>query len=179
MEIVIIILGVAIPFAFWQWREAKAKNPSSAWPPLAPALEFKFEDKPPRLSGNWKGHNMLLTYNENSGEAILQVGVRGQQGMRIELGPKAMLEKEAGMIVHDRVDLGDRQFEERYLLRSTPKEIGESAFDPNVRQKVANLPDLRILAQGETLVVRTEPVTDPDHLREMLDVAASVADSIS
>jgi len=27
--------------------------------------------------------------------------------------------------------------------------------------------------------VRTDPVTDGDHLRELLDVAASVADSIS
>jgi len=179
MEILIIVLGVAVPFAFWKWREANDRNPSKAWPEIGPVLEFTFEDKPPRLSGQWKGHNMRLSYDENTGEALLQVGVHGQTGLRLELGVKAAMETEAGMIVHDRVELGDPDFEARYVLRSTPKEIGQSAFDPNVRQQVADLPDMRILAQGETLNIKTELIIDPDQVRELFDVGASVADSIS
>ncbi|PCI35776.1 MAG: hypothetical protein COB53_10690 [Elusimicrobia bacterium] len=179
MEILIIVLGVAVPFAFWKWREANALNPSEAWPELAPFLEFKFADNPARLDGQWKGHNMRFTFDENAGEAVLQVGVRGQAGMRLELGTKAAIETEAGMIVHDRVELNDPNFEQRYVLRSTPKEIGEAAFDPNVRQQVADLPDLRILAQGETLNIRIEPIVDADQIRALFDVAASVADSIN
>jgi hypothetical protein len=177
MELLIILIGVSIPILFYLWRESQHTNPATRWPDLAEMLEFSYEANPPRLQGDWKGRQMTLTSAEQ--EAVLTTPLSCRQGTRIELGPKADVEREAGMVVHDRIDLHDPLFEKRYLLRSTPPEVGEAAVDPSMRQRLLGLtPNLSILAGANRLDVRLPIATESDELRTYFDIAASLADSI-
>ena len=176
MFIVAVLFGVGVPVGFWLWRESRLKNPATRWPELAPYLEMKYLGDPPRIEGAWKGRTFRLTAEGE--EALVITGANARKGIRVEIGPKEMVEKAAGMVVHDRVVLNDFNFEKRYLLRGTPPELGEQACDPSMRQRLMSLPDVHILALPDRVVVRVPFPTEASQIRNYLDLAGAVADSI-
>jgi len=176
VEIILILLGVSIPLGFYFWKQSRRGNPAVVWPDLARRVEFQYQPDPPRLNGDWKGRKFVVTADQ--GDAVLSTALQCRSQIRVEIGLKSEIESEAGMIVHDRVELNDPGFEERYMVRATPRELGEAAADPATRQRLLRIPDMRILAVSNQLQIRTPAPTEPGDLRELLDVASSVADSL-
>lgn len=174
--LVALILGIGIPFGWWLWRDSRLKNPATRWPDLAPQLEMKFLPEPPRLEGAWKGRAFRVLAEE--GRASVVTGARAKTKLRLEIGPKEMVEKAAGMVVPDRVPMNDYAFDKRYVVRCTPHELGELAADPSLRQRLMQMPDLHIIALQDRVVVRAPIPTEASQIRNYLDIASSVADSI-
>ena len=112
------------------------------------------------------------------GHALLSTPLNCKSAIRVEVGLKAEIEQEAGMIVPDRVTLNDTAFETRYMVRSTPLQVGEIAVDPSMRQRLLPMPDIRVLATQAKLDMRLPIVSETGELRGFLDIAASLADSV-
>lgn len=176
MEIVIILIGISIPIAVYLWRESRYRNPAARWPQLAGLLEFQYSNNPPALTGEWKGRVMTLTAMQE--EAVLATPLACKTPVRVEIGPKAEVEKAAGMVVPDRVSFHDASFERRYLVRSTPLQLGEMGVDPSMRQRLLSLPDLRVLAVANNLQIRCPLPTEASDVRAYCDVASALADAI-
>lgn len=174
--LIALLLGVGLPVGWWIFKESRLKNPSARWPDLATDLGLKFLLDPPRMEGLYKGRNFRIAADP-AGAAVV-TGLRGRPGLRFEIGPKAKVEQAAGMVVHDRVNLNDSAFEKRYLVRSTPPELGELAADPSLRQRLLKLPDVHVMAVSDRVVVKTPFPTEASEVRTYLDIASSVADSL-
>lgn len=171
------LLGIGLPVAWWAFRESRLKNPASRWPELAPQLELQFLPEPPRLEGIYKGKNFrILAEGEN---ATVTTGLRGQPGLRVEIGPKERVEKDSGMIVPDRVAINDPAFEKRYLVRCTPLDMSHMAADHSLRQRLLSLPDIHILAITDRVVVTVPFPTEASEIRNYLDIAVSIAESLT
>lgn len=171
-----LAVGVGVPVAWWLFREARLKNPAARWPELATALGMRFEPEPPRIEGTYKGRNFRVQPDPSGAVAV--TGLRGRPGLRFELGPKAAVEKAAGMVVPDRVAAGDSAFNARYMVRCTPVELGGIAADPALCQRLMKLPDLHVIAVSDRVVVRSPFPTEAAEVRSYLDVASSVADAL-
>ena len=176
MEILLILIGVSVPIAFYVWRESRHNNPSSRWPELAKLMEFQFAATPPTLSGQWKNRHMVFTAFAQ--DVILTTPLQCRTNIRIEIGPRQEVEQAAGMVVPDRVDLNDSAFEKRYMVRSTPLELGESAIEPAMRQRLQQLPDLRILALHDKIDIKVPGLSEASQVREYCDIASALADSV-
>lgn len=176
MEILLILVGIAVPIAFYVYRENRHNNPASRWPELADMIEFQFSPNPPTLTGQWKNRQIVFTAYEN--EVILASPLACKTNIRVEIGLKEEVEQAAGMVVPDRVDLNDSAFESRYLVRSTPLDLGEAAVDPSMRQRLMQLPDLHILALHNKIEIRIPQLSEASQARSYSDVAAAIADSV-
>lgn len=176
MEILLILIGISVPIAFYVWRESRHNNPASRWPELADLVEFQFSPNPPTLTGRWKNRHMTFTASEN--EVVLSTPLQCRTNIRLEIGPKAEVEQAAGMVVPDRVEFNDSAFEARYMVRSTPLEIGETAVDPSMRQHLMQLPELRAIALHNKVDIRLPGLTEASQTRAYCDIAAALADSV-
>ena len=176
MEMLLILIGISVPLGIYAWRESRHRNPATRWPQLAENVQFAYSPAPPRLGGQWKGRRMTLTAGDS--EATLSAQLAAGRTLRVEIGPRAVVEKAAGMVVPDRIELGDAAFEKRYLVRSTPAEIGQNAVDPSMRQRLLQLPDVRVLATGQELRMGIPCPTEAGELRTYFDIAASLAESM-
>ncbi|MDE2292860.1 MAG: hypothetical protein KGL53_12325 [Elusimicrobia bacterium] len=174
--LVALLLGIGLPLAWWAWNDSRRKNPAVRWPQLAAQLELQFLPDPPRLEGAWKGRAFrVLAEGER---ASVVTGLRGKSRLRVEIGPKDAVEKAAGMVVPDRIQVGDLAFERRYVVRATPPELGEIAADPSMRQRLMRLPDVHVIALQDRVVVRVPYPSEAGQARDYLDIAAAVADSL-
>lgn len=180
MEILVILVCIAIPLGVYFWRESRYRNPATRWPRLAESMGLQFQPNPPRIVGSWKDRKMTLTAVQEgeSVAAVLSTPLNPKRQLRVEVGPREQIEKASGMVVPDRVAFNDPEFEARFLVRATPPELGEAAFDHSMRRKLLGLPDLWLLAQGKQLEVRVAVPTEASEIREVMDVASSVADAI-
>lgn len=174
--LIALLLGVGVPVGWWIFKESRMKNPAARWPDLADDLGLKFLLDPPRMEGLYKGRNFRISVDP-AGAAVV-TGLRGRPGLRFELGPKAVVEKAAGMVVHDRIALGDSAFEARYMVRCTPVDLGEVAADPSLRQRLMKLPDIHVIAVPDRVVVKAPFPSEASDARNYLDVASSVADAL-
>lgn len=174
--LIALLLGVGVPVSWWIFKESRLKNPAARWPEVADALGLKFILDPPRMEGLYKGRNFRIAVDPAGASVV--TGLRGRPGLRFEIGPKALVEQAAGMVVHDRVSLNDSAFEKRYLVRSTPPELGEVAADPSLRQRLLKLPDVHVMAVSDRVVVKTPFPSEASEVRTYLDIASSVADSL-
>lgn len=174
--LIALVLGVGVPVGWWIFKESRLKNPAACWPGVATDLGLKFILDPPRMEGLYKGRNFRISMDP-AGAAVV-TGLRGRAGLRFEIGPKAAVEKAAGMVVPDRVALNDSAFEKRYMVRSTPIDLGELAADPSLRQRLLKLPDLHVMAVSDRVVVKTPFPSEASDVRTYLDIASSVADSL-
>lgn len=175
--LVATLLGIGLPVAWWAYRESRLKNPAVRWKELAPQLELAFLPEPPRLEGKYKGKSFRILA-EGTGATVM-TGLRGRPGLRVEIGPRERVEKESGMIVPDRVVVNDPAFDKRYLARCTPLDLADMAADHSLRQRLLTLPDIHILAISDRVVVTVPFPTDAAEIRNYLDIAVSVADSLS
>lgn len=178
MELLIILIGISIPIAVYFWRESRHNNPAARWPQLAEMVEFQYAPAPPRMGGNWKGRQVTVTAVGEGQEAVVSTPLQCRSQIRFEIGPRQEVERAAGMVVPDRVSFNDRHFEDRYCVRSTPGQLGELAVDPAMRQRLLQLPDLRVLGLSNKLDVRVPNPTEASDLRAFCDVAAALADAI-
>ena len=171
--LVAITGGASAGFAVW--KAAAYNNPAKRWPKLAPELELKFETPPPKLAGRWKNREASLVAQESTAVAV--VPLKAAAGLRLEIGPKAEVEKAAGMVVPDRLTFDeDRAFSEVFAVRSTPKEAGQRAIDPMARQKALAIKGFRLLATSTELRVTAELPREADAVRDLLDLAVSLAE---
>jgi hypothetical protein len=182
MDLVQLLLiggGIAIPVGVYFWRESRYQNPAVRWKQLAPILELEYEPSPPRLSGSWKARELVVCAQQD-GTAILSLPLSCPQAIRLELGPRADVERDAGMIVPDRVRFGpaDAAFERRFMVRATPLELGETATDAAMRQRLLGMKDVRILAVSNRLDMVFPLPTEARELRDWMDVAASIAEAV-
>ncbi|MBI3300295.1 MAG: hypothetical protein HYZ75_19180 [Elusimicrobia bacterium] len=172
------LLGIGLPVIWWNIRESRLKNPAVRWPELAAQLELQFVAEPPRLEGKYKGRSFRVLA-EGSGASVM-TGLRGRPGLRVEIGSKDKIEKEAGMVVPDRVKVNDHAFEKRYLARCQPADLAEMACDHSLRQRLLSLPvDVHILALPDRVVVNVPFPTEASEIRNYLDLAVSMAESLS
>jgi len=176
VEILLILIGIAVPIAFYVYRENRHNNPASRWPELAEMIEFQFSSNPPTLSGQWKNRQIVFTAYEN--EVVLSSPLQCKTNIRVEIGLKQEVEQTAGMVVPDRVTLDDSAFEERYLVRSTPLDLGEAAVDPSMRQRLLQLPDIHILALHNKIEIRLPGLSEASQARSYSDIASALADSV-
>ncbi|MFH2203717.1 MAG: hypothetical protein ABIJ96_11415 [Elusimicrobiota bacterium] len=176
MEILLILIGISVPIAFYVWRESRHNNPASRWPELAKIIEFQFTANPPAMTGQWKNRQMAFTAHPES--MVLTSPLQCRTNIRIEIGPRQEVEQAAGMVVPDRVDFGDKAFDTRYMVRSTPLEFGQSAVDPAMRQRLLQLPDLRILVLHNKIDIQVPELSEASQVRSYCDVASSLADTV-
>ncbi|HVE13307.1 MAG TPA: hypothetical protein VNI01_07935 [Elusimicrobiota bacterium] len=180
LQLLMVCAGIAVPIAVYFWRESRYQNPAVRWKQLAPVLELSYEADPPRVSGSWKGRELVVAAQED-GTAVLSLPLRAGRAVRVEIGPRADVEKDAGIIVPDRVrfpGLADAAFENRFMVRATPVELGETATDAAFRQRLMAMPDVRILAGGDRLDMVFPLPTEARTLRDWMDIAASLADAV-
>ena len=175
---ILILVGVSLPIGVYLWRESRRCNPAVRWSELAESIGFTFSAPPPRLTGKWKGRMMTLTANENG--TILSCPLQ-RKDVRLEVGEKSRVERESGMIVPDRIDFsgpGASDFSARFMLRSTPPEVGRQALDPALRKRLLEIAQIHVLAEAGTLRIEQTPPTEEAALRDSLDLAEAFADLI-
>lgn len=171
-----IVLGLALPIGIYLVRESRYKNPAARWPALAASLGFSYAEEPPRLSGRWKEREILLTAVE--GGAVLSCALRPGGAFRVEAGPKELLEKEAGMVVPDRVRIPDSALDAKLLVRAQPEEAG-AALDLNVLRRLLDFPGARVLANpGRADLRLSEPPSEAAQVRQAADIVVALADSL-
>lgn len=176
-SLLFILIGISIPVALYIWREKQYHNPASRWPALAKMLEFQYASDPPRLAGEWKGRRVEIQAHGETAYLVMELDNKGP--VRVEIGPKAEVERAAGIVVPDRVAFLDRQpaFDDNFIARATPIEIGQD-LDFSLRQKIASLGDVYLLAQGGRLQMRVPIFAEASPVRESMDVCVSLADAI-
>ena len=180
-QLLFILVGLSIPIAIYLWRDIRYRNPAIRWRQLAPLLGFDFENNPPRIGGKWKGRQMVVCAQPNEPTAVLTVPLNCPHSVRLEIGPRADVERDAGIVVPDRVVFHGTEnlaFEKRFLVRSTPLELGQTATDMALRQRLLGMKDVRILAVSNRLDMVFPIPTEVSELRDWLDVAESLADAI-
>lgn len=176
-SLLFILIGISIPVALYLWRDKQYHNPASRWPQLAKMLEFQYAADPPSLEGEWKGRRLQIQAHGESAYLLAELENKGP--VRVEIGPKAEVEKAAGIVVPDRVTFAQRQpaFDDNFTARATPLELGYD-IDYALRQKIAGIGDVYLLAQGGRLQMRVPVFTEAAPVREAMDVCVSLADAI-
>ncbi|MBI5884258.1 MAG: hypothetical protein HZB91_14275 [Elusimicrobia bacterium] len=180
MTIILInVLVIALlAGAYMAWQSLQ-QEPSKRWPKLAERLGLKYEGPPPRMTGPWKSRQVAV---QADGErAVVSFAVRRPEGFRLEIGPREAVEKAAGLVVPDRVeftDPSDLAFNQRFLVRCKPQDIGRAVLDGVLRHNLLGLGDFHILAEGGRFTVRARLDSDSDELRGVFDLASSILDGV-
>jgi|GEM_PF-2887487 len=175
MMILLVLLAV-VPFALYFWREHEQNTPSRRWPKLASILSLKYEDKPPRFSGNYNGRRAAV--ETAAGGATLTVWLGTPTRLRVECGPKEEVARRAGVLVPDPVEPVDEAFGARLLARCSEKAAGPVVFDAALQKRLAALPHVDILAQEARAVWNVPVVADIDLLEAQLSALGAIADGL-
>ncbi len=167
---------VALPLAWWFWRESRERDPAVLWPRLAPGLGLAYSGPPPALNGDWNGRPASLLIE--GGRVVASARHAPAHRVRLEVGDRSSVEREAGMVVPDRVEFPeDREFSAAFLVRAAPEDFGRLVFDPAVRARLLTLQGVHLLASGGRVDVSLAEVRREDQLRDLLDLAVAVADA--
>ncbi|MBI5199968.1 MAG: hypothetical protein HY925_00140 [Elusimicrobia bacterium] len=176
LRLIVAFALAVLPVVWWLWKDARDRDPSVLWPLLAPGLKFSFSGPPPELKGDWNGRPAALTME--GGRTVASVRHSPGKRVRLELGARADVERDAGMVVPDRVEFPeDRAFSETFLVRATPEDFGRLVVDASFRARLAALPGVRILASGGRVDVSVPDPRTEDQFRALLDVAAAIAEA--
>ena len=176
IQFVLVALGLGLPIGLFLWHERAHSNPASRWPSLAKMLEFSYTDNPPRISGVWKERQVDLLAAE--GGAVMVAAMRVAGAFRVEIGPKEEVEKAAGMIVPDKVDIPDTRLREKFMARATPAAAGE-AVDINVLRKLLQFPGSWVLVvPGRAELRLPSPPNEASQVRDAADILVSLADAL-
>jgi hypothetical protein len=173
---VIVIALIAGAYFVWQTLQ---REPSKRWPKLAERLGLKYEGPPPRMTGPWK--NRSVTIQPDGEKASVVFPVRRPEGLRLEIGPREEVEKAAGIVVPDRIELTDPSalaFNQRFMVRCKPADPARAALDGVLRQQLLGMGDFRVLAENGRLKVWAGLEADSAELRAILDLASSLLDGI-
>lgn len=173
---VFIIAVLAAGYMFWMSMQ---NEPSKRWPKLAERLGLKFEGPPPRITGPWKSRQVAVQVQD--GKAVVSFPVRRPEGFRMEIGPRAEVEKAAGIVVPDRLEFTEPSalaFNQRFMVRCKPADPGRAALDHILRQRLLALKDFGILAEKGRFNVALPLDSDSTALREVFDLVSSILDAV-
>ncbi|MFA6093580.1 MAG: hypothetical protein WC986_11580 [Elusimicrobiota bacterium] len=179
MNIFFIIIGIialSIPVIIVLLREKRYYTPSSRWPSIAGNIGFAYQENPPRLQGRWKDREILIS---DEGTLIrVSAATKTSGSYRVEAGPKALLEKEAGMVVPDRVELQDARLSQALLARAYPAQAGQ-ALDLTLLRKLAAFPEARLIGTpGKAELILNSSLSEANQLRQAADIVVCLADAL-
>lgn len=165
--------GVAVLSIVYFVRKQKGTNPALCWPRIAEAAELSFKPNPPTIEGRREGRAVAVTQAEGGVRIILALNRPSR--LRIEVGPKALVTKRAGIVVPDAVPTGDYEFDERFLVRCADKAAGERMINNALRPRLCALEAVDFVGQGTSIQWTVPEVIDSGVLEEILDCMTSVA----
>jgi hypothetical protein len=169
----LLILLALIPFIIYFARQIKTTTPSLQWPVLAQILKFQYQDKPPRLLGDFEGRH--VSAEPHNGGVLVSMQLSRPSRLRVEVGPREDVARRAGMIVPDPVMTGDAAFEARLLARCSDKAAGVSIFDPALRQNILAQPFVDSLGIGDKIQWMLPELKEPETLERVLEVMTAIA----
>jgi hypothetical protein len=176
IQLVLVALGLGLPIGLYLWHDRAHSNPASRWPSLAKMLGFAYSDDPPRIAGVWKERKIDLIAAE--GGVVMAAAMRAGGAFRVEIGPREDVEKAAGMIVPDKVDIPDTRLSEKFMARATPAAAGE-AVDLNVLRKLLLFPGAWVLVVPGRAEMRLPfPPNEASQVRDAADILVSLADAL-
>jgi len=176
LQIVLIVLAIALPFALFLWHERSQTNPASRWPMLAKMLEFSYSDNPPSLKGQWKERQVHLQAADFG--ALMTSPMKAGGSFRVEIGPRKAAEEASGMVVPDRIAIPDSALDEEFLIRATPAAAGEGV-DLGLLRKVSRFPGAWILAvPGQVEMRLASAPMQAAQVRDAADILVSLADAL-
>lgn len=170
---VLLLLGIVLPIAYYFYREMHASTPSLRWPKIAPMVKLAYSADPPRMSGQWNGKDVDVSLGGDG--AVVAAKLARPSRLRVEIGPKDVVAKRAGMIVPDAIPTGDFEFDEKFLARCSDKNAGLAMFDPVLRQRVMAQPHVDVIGHGDAVRWSVPSANDPDLLEGMMDVLSVIA----
>lgn len=176
MLIALGVLAALLPFILLAARHIKTSTPSLQWPSLAEILKFQYQDKPPRLLGQWDGRNVSVELHNERVLVTMQLSQATR--LRVEAGLKEDVARRAGMIVPDPVLTGDSAFESRLLARCSDKNAGTVIFDPALRQRLMALPFVEALGVGEKVQWMLPELNEAAGLERVLEVMTAIASEL-
>jgi hypothetical protein len=167
------ILSVALYF----WREHKVSTPKLQWPVLGRILNLRFEDAPPRLHGSWNGRE--LSFEAPAGGGVRATAkLAAATRLRVECGEKALVARRAGTVVPDPVEPILPEFRDRLLARCSDKAAGPVVFDEAMQHRLAGMPEVELLGQGQTVTWTLTALKDPDTAEAVMGALSAVADAL-
>jgi hypothetical protein len=165
-----------VPIGIVLARHYKTRTPSLQWPTLARLLNMKYEDNPPRISGQWNGRSISVEAGPTGVRAVANLSKPSR--LRIEIGPRELVTSRSGMLVPDPAPTGDSAFDERFLLRSSDKAAGLKILDPVLRQRLMAQMDVDILGLGQAVIWTLPELKEPATLEAMLDVLTVISEEM-
>lgn len=172
-----LLVAVAGP-AYYFWRESRLRDPALRWRAAAEDLRLEFK-APASLIGRWNEREMAWRVEAEG--AALSCRFVPSRPVRLEIGLKEDVERRAGIVVPDRVAFADpsgSDFEERFLARCQPAELGPALVDAVVRRKIAGFPFVRVVAAEGSLDLKFPMLLDADRLRAAMEIAVSLAETL-
>ena len=172
-----VVLAIAGPVYFFI-KEKQSGDPAYRWKSLAEELHLQFQP-PASMVGRWKERE--LSWKADQGAALLECRFNAKRAVRLEIGPSTEVEKRAGIIVPDKVVLPDNShtgFEDRYMIRCQPLEVGPALVDHSVRAKFAEFQNSYLIASNGVIQMRFPVLLRGKDLREAMDIAVSLAETL-
>lgn len=174
--LLVVAFGV-VPVGLYFWKEHKTSTPKLQWPILGKILNLKFEDLPPRLSGNWNGRELgfeALADGRVRAVAKLSAATR----LRVECGEKPVVTQRAGMLVPDPVEPILPEFRDRLLARCSDKAAGPVVFDEAMQHRLAGMREVDFVGQGVSVAWTISALKDPDTAEAVMGALCAVADAL-
>jgi hypothetical protein len=169
----LILLGIVLPVAIYFYTQMQNTTPSLRWPKVAPMVKLTYAADPPRMSGQWNGKDVVVSLE--NGQAVVTATLSKPSRLRVEIGPKDLVTKRAGMVLPDAVVTGDEAFDEKFVARCSDKNEGPAIVDPVLRQRILAQPQADVVGQGQTVRWTGVDANDPDLLEGALDVVSVIA----
>jgi hypothetical protein len=176
LSLLLMLAALAVPFVIYFVRQQQATVPSLRWPKLAAEIGLTYKPNPPSLSGQ-RGGRPVAAVLQGQG-VLISMSLRKPTRLRLEVGPKDLVTKRAGIVVPDPVPTGDNAFDERLLVRCNDKAAGTKLMDSAVRQRIFALKDVDFIAQSGTIQWTVPELTDPDLLGELFEITAALAQEL-
>ncbi len=173
LNALLLVLGVLVPVAYLFYTQMQASAPSMRWPKVARMLKLEYSEDPPTMQGVWNGKKVAVVHLGTSAKATALLARRSC--LRVEVGPKDLVTKRAGMIVADPVETGDPAFDARLLARCSDKAQGPAIFDPVLRQRLMAQAHVDIVGQEDGVQWTVPTANDPDQLEGMLEILGVLA----
>lgn len=174
-----LLLAIAGP-AYFIWNDRRNSNPAFRWKNIAEELHLQFQE-PAVLVGHWKERELSWKADLATSTALLACRFESKRPIRLEIGLNAEVERRAGIIVPDKVQLPDNShsgFEEKYTIRCQPLEIGSALVDHSVRSKFAEFDNAYLVAANGVIQMRFPMLLRAKDLREAMDIAVSLAETM-
>ena len=162
-----------LPIGLYLLKQAKVSTPSLQWPALAGVLKFQYQAQPPRMLGDWDGRHVSVELH--NGQVLATMQLSQPSRLRVEVGSKAAMESRAGMVMPDRVNTSDADFDGRFIARCSDRAAAQQIFEPALRQRLMSQPVVETVGVGDKVQWLLPDLKDPDTLEHVLEVMTIIA----